>query len=193
MYDELTDVLDRSAPPVAGNPAIDAEVERLTRAVVTEGRRPKRSRRGRLVLGGAAVALVVGSGAAAAGSLVSELWGDTPDVKIITDPEGVTCEVVFTVSNGVAEGRVRADRREARRVARELLATFEYSPEAVADELANNGSAYATTEPPLTSADDEVAAQLRLADRAVQRELTSRGLPEVNIAAESLCGQARHQ
>ena len=191
MNDELTDVLNQSAPAVARNGAIDAEVAGVTRAVIEAGRASRR--RARIILSGAALTLVAGTGAAAAGTLGSGFWGEAADVKVVTDPEGVTCELVFTVSDGASAGRPAEDRREARRVASTVLAEFAYSPGAVAEELSRNPKAYARVEPRRTSADDELQAHLGLANRAVQRELASRGLPEVNVAAESACGQDRHQ
>jgi hypothetical protein len=191
MNDELTDLLDGSAPPVSRDAAIEAEAVRLARAVVASDDASRSRRRTRLVLGGAALAVAAGTGTAVAGSVVSDLWGDTADVKVLTDPEGVRCELVFLVGEGNPTGATEAaELREARRVANQVLSEFEYSPAAVAEELARNPDAYRPVEPPLTSASDEVRAQLHLADQAVQQELASRGLPHVGVASESVCGEA---
>ena len=128
-----------------------------------------------------------------AGTLAGGLWGSGADVKVLADPEGVTCQLVFTVGDGTPAGATKAELRQARRVAAGVLRRFEYVPAAVAEELATNPDAYTSSEPPTTSAHDEVAAQLHLADRAVQRELASRDLPQVTVAAESVCGEALDQ
>lgn len=188
MHDDLDRLLEGSKPPVAErSPELQDALGQLQRSIASQAVRGPRTRRARVVVGGLSVAAFVGMGAAAA-AVVPSFWPDGADVKEFRISEGTQCESVITISDGpVPSGsptEVSARQREARYVAKKFLRTFEFVPDEISKELAD-----ADYLPVEEAGTEELSAFVHLAQRAVDRELDSRGLPEVNVALESACGE----
>jgi len=186
--DDLDRLLEGSKPPVAArSPELKDALGQLQRSVASQAARTPRTRKARVVIGGLSLATFAGMGAAAA-AVVPSFWPDGADVKTFRTADGTHCESVITISDGpVSHGsptEASARQREARLVAQNLLRDFEYVRAEISEEMRD-----ADYLPVEEAGTEELSAFVHLAQRAVDAELDSKGLPEVNLALESACGE----
>jgi hypothetical protein len=171
----LDQLLADHAPRVATRThELTGALDDVVARVVAEATVPQRARRRRtrtVAIGlAAATALSVGS-IAAADVPWHFPWSSGADVKSFRTASGVDCDMVFTVSSGVETG---GDMAEAKRVARQVLADFRLDPSRL-------------PRPAYADPQDEAAAFYTIARGEVADALNARGLPEVNVQAESPC------